>query len=248
MNPKAIPPKVVEYLGYYVYLYVDPFDNSVFYVGKGKGQRALAHLSDTADSRKVKKIKEIRARGKEPRIEILVHGLLSEQEALRIESAAIDLLGKDSLKNEVRGWESSIVGRMSLKDVTCLYESQSAKIDDPVILIRINQLYRYGMSDQELYEATRGVWKVGERRNTAQYALAVYRGIVREVYQIDGWYPAGKVAYQTRSKIDVDVLGRWEFVGRPATDSIREKYVDHSVIEYFAPNSQNPIKYVKCGK
>lgn len=31
-------------LGYYVYLYVNPVNESVFYVGKGKNGRALAHL------------------------------------------------------------------------------------------------------------------------------------------------------------------------------------------------------------
>ena len=40
-----IPPAVTRHLGFYVYLYVDPADDSIFYVGKGKGGRALAHLS-----------------------------------------------------------------------------------------------------------------------------------------------------------------------------------------------------------
>lgn len=41
------------------------------------------------------------------------------------------------------------------------------------------------MTKRELYEATRVVWKIGERRNNAQYAMAVYQGIVREVYKIE---------------------------------------------------------------
>ena len=41
-----------------------------------------------------------------------------------------------------------------------------------------------------LYEATRGVWKVGERREYAHLALAVFEGVVREVYAIhDGSRP-----------------------------------------------------------
>ncbi|HXH07683.1 MAG TPA: hypothetical protein VNI83_13960 [Vicinamibacterales bacterium] len=35
-----IPAATARKLGYYVYLYVDPTDRSVFYVGKGKNGRA----------------------------------------------------------------------------------------------------------------------------------------------------------------------------------------------------------------
>ena len=75
---KQLSPKVVEQLGYYVYLYIDPLDDTVFYVGKGKGDRALAHLGDTSESDKVKTFKRIRAQGREPRMEILLHGLEDE--------------------------------------------------------------------------------------------------------------------------------------------------------------------------
>jgi len=37
-----IPGAVARKLGHYVYVYTDPRDGRVFYVGKGKGQRALA--------------------------------------------------------------------------------------------------------------------------------------------------------------------------------------------------------------
>ncbi|XZE17522.1 hypothetical protein SH449x_002796 [Pirellulaceae bacterium SH449] len=45
--PTRIPSSVQQKLGFYVYLYIDPRDESVFYVGKGKGERALAHLKDS---------------------------------------------------------------------------------------------------------------------------------------------------------------------------------------------------------
>ena len=98
----SIAPYVGERLGYYVYLYVDPRTNEPFYVGKGQGERALAHLADTSESRKVERIKEVRATGLEPRIDILVHGLSSEEAAFRIEAAVIDAIGPDKLTNEVR--------------------------------------------------------------------------------------------------------------------------------------------------
>lgn len=246
MQIQRLSPKVVEQLGYYVYLYIDPCDNTVFYVGKGKGNRVLSHLSEKTESKKVKKIKEIRNRGQEPRIEILLHGLEDEITALRVEAAVIDLLTKANLTNQVRGWDSNIVGRMALTDLIALYESEPVQINHPVMLIRVNQLYRYGMSDEELYDITRGVWKVGARREKAQYAFAVYKGLVREVYWIDHWFPAGTTKYRTRTIDDVKVPGRWEFSGNVAEHKIRDKYAGKSVESYLAANSQNPIRYEKC--
>ena len=64
----TISPFVAETLRYYVYIYVDPRSNDAFYVGKGKGNRAIAHLNDSSDSKKVQRISEIRKMGFEPRI------------------------------------------------------------------------------------------------------------------------------------------------------------------------------------
>lgn len=237
---------VIERLKYYVYLYINPFDNTIFYVGKGKGNRAFAHLYDLSETKKVETIRQIRQQGLEPRIEILIHGLDDEETALRIEAAIIDLLGTKRLTNFVRGWDSSIVGRMPVEQLAALYDKTPGIITDSVLLIRINKLYRYGMSELELYEATRGVWKVGSRRSSATFAFAVYRGIVREVYVIKSWHRAGTTPYQTRPLEHVVDAERWEFVGVLASQEIRGKYIDKSVEPYFAQNSQNPIKYVNC--
>ena len=112
----SIGPFVCELLGYYVYIYIDPRDGKPFYVGKGKGERALAHLRDTTECRKVQRVKEIHAAGQTPQIDILVHRL-SEQEALRIEAVVIDTIGIQNLTNEVRGWETGKVGRMPLTEL-----------------------------------------------------------------------------------------------------------------------------------
>jgi len=39
-----ISPEVADHLGFYVYLYVDPRDEKVFFVGKGQGSCVMAHL------------------------------------------------------------------------------------------------------------------------------------------------------------------------------------------------------------
>lgn len=243
---ERIPPEVADQLGYYVYLYVNPFDDHVFYVGKGKGSRALNHLEDTSESRKVEIIRSIRSLEEEPRIEILAHGLKSEREAELIETAAIDLLGVKSLSNRVRGYGSRELGRFPLRQIIAMYRPDPADIKEPVILIRINNTYRHDLSADELYDATRGSWVVGERRESAEYALAVFRSVVREVYKIHKWAPGGSTFYKTDVHPGPHPSDRWEFVGKVAPSGIREKYVDKSVAHYFSPKSQNPIKYVNC--
>ena len=71
----------------------------------------------------------------------------------------------------------------------------------------IPKLFRPGMSGQDLYEATRGVWKLGRRRKGARFAFAVESGIVREVYEIQAWHPAGSTAYASRKPEDTSFEG-----------------------------------------
>ena len=240
---KSLPNEVLNQLQFYVYLYVNPINDSVFYVGKGKGNRAFAHLNDTTESAKVALIREIRSAGMEPKIEILVHGLKTEEMALKIEAAVIDLIGKANLTNKVAGYHSRSHGRMTLAQVHALYQSEEAKISEPSLLIRINQLYRYTMSPIELYDATRGIWKAGLNRDKVDFAMAVYEGVIREVYGIAQWLPAGST-FSTRSMESDRLPGRWEFVGRVADDAVRGKYLYKSVRHYFGSSSQNPLLYV----
>ena len=102
------------------------------------------------------------------------------------------------------------------------------------------------MSALALYEATRGFWRMGERRAGAKFALAVFEGVVREAFEIDQWHPAGATPYATRDASKPGSGTRWEFTGRLAPDLIRAKYVDKSVANYLTPGSQNPIAYVNC--
>lgn len=120
----------------------------------------------------------------------------------------------------------------------------NVSIIEPAILIRINQFYLEGMSGKALYEATRGVWRVGERRNEAIIAIAVFQGIVKEVYHIESWHPAGTTPYETRPPETYNIPKRWEFIGRVADPKIKSKYVDGNVKHYFSKGGRNPITYV----
>mgnify|MGYP000848093553 CR=1 FL=1 len=44
---------VIHELKYYVYIYSHPITDEIFYVGKGKGNRAFSHLEDKSESEKV---------------------------------------------------------------------------------------------------------------------------------------------------------------------------------------------------
>jgi len=241
-----LPAEVAERLGHYVYLYVDPRTDRPFYVGKGKGERILAHFDDARDSHKTRTIGELRAAGLEPRPEVLAHRLKDEETALRIEAAAIDLLGLGELTNEVRGWRSLEMGRMTLDELKGYYAAKSVTVLHPALLIRINKLFRRNMTDTELYEATRGIWKLSERRAGARYALAVFEGVAREVYEIESWHPALTHPYRTRDPGGWDTRGRWEFVGKVAVDEIRDTYRLGSVRHYFKQGYQSPTMYVNC--
>lgn len=239
-----LPPGVVERLEYYVYLYIDPRDGHPFYVGKGKGERILYHFEDDQDSKKTRMIAELQKVGLQPRLEILAHGLKDEQTAFRIEAAAIDLLGLDYLTNRVRGSDSLEYGRMSLDELIGYYAAPPVAVTDPALLIRVNQLYRHTMTPLELYEITRGIWRLGDRREKAKYAFAVFEGVVREVYSVANWHRAFTTPYQTRDLSKRNLDGRWEFEGTVAPEDIREKYHLHSVRAYFRRGNQSPTVYV----
>jgi len=117
-------------------------------------------------------------------------------------------------------------------------------VSEPALLIRIAQLFSERMPPQALYEATRGVWRIGERRSAVRYALAVADGLVREVFAVNQWHPAGTTPYNTRAPKDVRLAGRWEFTGALAPEPLRAKYIGKSVAHYFPRGATNPIKYV----
>ncbi len=241
-----IRPEVADRLGYYVYIYLDPRSDKPFYVGKGRGRRVLAHLSEKNESRKVATIAELSALGLQPQLDILAHGLPDEETALRIEAAAIDLLGLDQLTNLVKGWKSVHFGRRSLRELDSYYAAKPVEITDPALLIRITRLYRHNMTEAELYDATRGHWKLGLRRTKARLALAVFDSVVREVYSIDSWHPAGTTPRNSALHLGPTKSDRWEFTGSVANEPIRAKYRGRSVARYLPKGLQSPVVYVRC--
>jgi hypothetical protein len=229
-------------MGWYVYAYVDPRDDGVFYVGKGRRHRMLHGLKKTGRGPMATTIREIRKARLEPRIDILAHGMKDEKTALRLEAALIDAL--DPLANRVRGWRAVRFGRAPLQEVVALYDRRSIKVREPAVLIRITHLYRPLMSQAELYDATRAVWKVQPRRaSKVKLAFAVFDGVVREVYEVTGWFKAGST-FLARHPRGERMRDRSEFVGRVADEKLQGRYINRDVSRYFPRGARNPVCYV----
>ena len=123
---------------------------------------------------------------------------------------------------------------MTINEIIQHYDAKDVEIIEPSIIININRQYTSSMDGETqlakdtLYNVTRSSWKVGPKKDQAQYAVAAYRGLVREIYEIKGWN---------------SINNRWEFSGDIAPTSIRDKYLNQSIKRYIKKGNQNPIKY-----
>ena len=241
---KKLPPDIQKKLMWYVYLLSDPNTNEIFYVGKGKGNRVFDHFKNLKkDDPKSKKIKEILSQEKEPKIEFLIHGIENENTIKRIESSIIDLIDKKNLTNKIGGYESSDFGRMDLNQIIGKYSSKKVDVKEKVLLIKLSKSFRYNMSEVELYDYTRGIWIISEKkRKEIEYVFCVYDGIVQETYNVIDWFPGGSTYSVRYDKEEWKIHERWEFVGN-ISHEMRKKYRHKSVSHYFPSGSRNPVRY-----
>ena len=249
LKNQEIPPEVAEKLGHYVYLYVDPRDEKIRYVGKGWRYRGIAHLFDRDESKKVAWINELRDHGYAPRIDILAHGLKDEDAALLVERCVIDAIGVENLTNKVSGHGTE---REPLHEIVIRESAEPVTIQHPVLLFRIQSLFKLGMSECEIYDITRGVWNtragVSKRWRDARYALGVVDGVVRGVFEISRWHDAGSTEYKYGPQPDPKILkGRREFTqDNPVPQKVVDLYLHKSVRKYLG--GQNPVIFVPGDK
>jgi hypothetical protein len=107
-----------------------------------------------------------------------------------------------------------------------------------VLLFNIPRTYPFAWTDDAIYEATRGFWVIGSRREGIEIACGVFHGSIVEVYRIKRWLPAGTLPYRTRDASPYRGSGRWEFEGVVATD-VRREYIGRDIPTV----GQNPVRY-----
>lgn len=224
--------KFLKDLKTYVYVYCKISDDNKrnpIYIGKGKLDRCLQHLNNLSGLDTVKKRKIFEAVSENRLgIDILAYGL-DDPTALSVESACIDLMGISNLTNAVRG-KGTNVKRMPLQELSNLLTENKIEVapEHQGVAILINRDYRPWFGDLELFEYTRGIWpsRMKSLSKNAKFAYATFQGVVKEVYEIHSWVPAGTQQYFTRELTPERLAAsRWEFVGRKASNEIREIYI-----------------------
>lgn len=127
------------------------------------------------------------------------------------------------------------------------------EITDAVVAINIHQQFPFARNEEDLYNCTRGLWRLdAQRAARAQYLFAVYQGIIKEVYEIHQCIPARnetkeysreRLLSQGRHMSPALNDRRSEFIGQIASDDIRMKYVGWRVPVRL---TQNPVRYFNC--
>ena len=241
--------KVVNSIGNYVYRLIDPRNGETFYVGKGKGNRVFQHAFNeiglTGDedffSEKFDRIREIRNQGLEVLHVIHRHGI-PESAVYEVEAALIDAY--PGLSNEQSGHGGSDRGPMNTLEIIKHYDLPELDFEpkDKLVLININRVENKS-SPSAILSQVQYAWKINiAKARTADYVLAVERGVVIGVFQVFEWLPALAENFHGRP----DREGRYGFIGKPANDNVWSYYVSDFGKRISNPEMkhvQNPIRY-----
>ena len=250
---KAFNQQTIESLAYYVYALIDPRDNKIFYIGKGKGNRIFQHAKDALDDNdqnlKLDIIRSILSEGKQVGLYILRHNL-TEDTAYTVESVLIDLLTyskfnkENILSNVVAGHHQWDEGIKDVDEIDTLYNCMKIEVNqgDTLLLVSLNRSFDQAKANGvyrriDIYEATRKYWHI--RKNAPQeikYVLGVYKGVVRSVIEVTSWEWTDTAEDGTKFKSE-----RCAFEGKLLNNS---EYLNKDVTDYPF-GSGGAITYIK---
>ena len=237
--------EVIDQLQYYVYRLIDPRNGQTFYVGKGKGNRVFAHVNDALEryegesyltkddddiSTKIKQIRDINNAGLEV-IHIIHRYGLTEKEAFEVEAALIDVYGE--LTNIQNGYAHERgVNNAEVLQRELSYE-EYVEPSFPYIMIKITNR-NLEANNNDIYETVRSAWKVNlNRAKKYKYCLAVLDGVVKNVYEIEGW-----------QEDHVQNSGRYEFYGFEAPEEVKKQFVNKRIpLKYRKKGNASPVLY-----
>ncbi len=249
---------------YYVYGLIDPRNNKVFYIGKGTGNRVFEHEKETLnkdvdsnkESEKLKLISEINDAGLEVK-KVIINANLTEEEAFAAEAAlinAFNYLDDESLTNIVSGHHSTEA--LSVDEYERIHgavELNPEDIKHKILTIKVNRLYDRGMSQEDLYDTVRGVWKVSkENASKVDYVFGVYNSLIVAVYKPTEWFVC-KEAMDRLPKQDLQLTEETEnrlyfidegFEQGLQQDENQEFYSGKSIAQLKCQKSQNPVSYL----
>ncbi len=157
-----------------------------------------------------------------------------------VEAALIDAY--PGLTNINRGSGCSSFGIMNVQQIQELYGlEQLDSFKHKVMFIKINKSFLDGGS---IYDATRFAWKISLANATkVDYVLAVYRGVIKEVFKVDEWTTATRITFP---EFNLEYVDRFGFVGYSAEKEIQDLYKNKRIPDgYQKKGSTNPIQYSK---
>ncbi|OCH81355.1 hypothetical protein A9310_17700 [Gordonia sp. UCD-TK1] len=153
-----------------------------------------------------------------------------------------------ALTNLVTGHHTSTHGLAGVDVVASLYEAPAAPdITVPALLIKVPVLWTPTMSADDLYNATRQWWRLSVRREKAEYAFAVHRGVIRAVYRINpgSWEPGWFVDDEWTLTPHPTAERRWRFTGHIDT-GLNATHRNTSVKHLYKKGARVSVMYRNC--
>ena len=235
-------PGVWTEVNYYVYLLIDPRNNRIFYVGKGKDNRVFDHVNNALNletekdrhTAKIQTIRDIKDAGHDVKYVIHRHGM-EEDVALEVEASLIDLIDDDDLTNEMNGIGVDR-GPMTIQQIEQRYASEPMLPDEDHRLLFIVIKDGTLRATKSVYVAVKGHWKLGRKRASAvQYVLAMNRNTCIGIFSPDCWYDSklegeeGRLGFNGTEILSGEVFDRYHNKRWPAG--------------FRKPGAQNPVMY-----
>lgn len=132
---------------------------------------------------------------------------------------------------------------------------QQRDVQHSIMVIKINKLYRKGMSSKELYNTVRGIWRASMmsiQQRKIEYVFGVYNQLIIAVYKPDEWhYVHEGIDVPQIEDLDQEMLKRFKdrvyFICHDYAnmDKNQEFYLHKSITELkISHSSQNPVSYL----